>query len=95
MNFLDDEGNILIPKAVRPIVDHQTTLLGEKKGSDRQYRCGKLHVREYSSHYSVHMDSIDPRIDALGHLMIDTPHFMTGILSLAKIAKNILRLEQE
>ena len=91
MSFLDDEGNILVPKSVRPIVDYEITMLGEKKGSIRQYRYGNLHVREYDNYYSVHSDIIDPRVDPLGHLMIDTPQIMKGIVSLAVAAKRYLQ----
>jgi hypothetical protein len=91
VSFLDDEGNILVPKSVRPIVDYEITMLGEKKGSIRQYRYGNLHVREYDNYYSVHSDIIDPRVDPLGHLMIDTPHFMKGMVSLAVAAKRYLQ----
>jgi hypothetical protein len=91
VSFLDDEGNILVPKSVRPIVDYEITMLGEKKGSIRQYRYGNLHVREYDNYYSVHSDIIDPRVDPLGHLMIDTPQIMKGIVSLAVAAKRYLQ----
>lgn len=91
MSFLDDEGNILVPKSVRPIVDYEITMLGKKKGSIRQYRYGNLHVREYDNYYSVHSDIIDPRVDPLGHLMIDTPQIMKGIVSLAVAAKRYLQ----
>ena len=91
MSFLDDEGNILVPKSVRPIVDYEITMLGEKKGSIRQYRYGNLHVREYDNYYSVHSDIIDPRVDPLGHLMIDTSQIMKGIVSLAVAAKRYLQ----
>ena len=53
VNFIDGDGNILIPKSVRPIVDLNTTILGEKKGCKKQYRYGNLHIREYDSHYSA------------------------------------------
>jgi len=91
VSFLDGEGNILVPKSVRPIVDYEITMLGEKKGSIRQYRYGNLHVREYDNYYSVHSDIIDPRVDPLGHLMIDTPQIMKGIVSLAVAAKRYLQ----
>ena len=91
MNFVDDEGNILVPKAVRPIIDCQITQLGDKKGSVRQYRFGNLHVREYENHYSVHVDQIDPRIDPLGHLIIDTPNYGKGILMLATAVRKYLQ----
>jgi hypothetical protein len=90
LNFLDNEGNILIPKEVRPIIDQQTTFLGDKKGAIRQYRCGNLHIREYRTHYSVHFDNLDPRIDPMGHLMLDTPELIEGILQLARVAKKLL-----
>jgi hypothetical protein len=94
VSFLDDEGNILVPKSVRPIVDYEITMLGEKKGSIRQYRYGNLHVREYDNYYSVHSDIIDPRVDPLGHLMIDTPQIMKGIVSLAVAAKRYLQSQK-
>jgi hypothetical protein len=93
VSFLDDEGNILVPKSIRPIVDYEITMLGEKKGSIRQYRYGNLHVREYDNYYSVHSDIIDPRVDPLGHLMIDTPQIMEGIVSLAVAAKRYLQFQ--
>jgi hypothetical protein len=94
VNFLDDEGNIIIPKEVRPIIDHETTFLGNKKGAIRQYRYGNLHIREYRTHYSVHSDALDPRIDAMGHLMLDSPELNEGILRLAKVAKEYLNTKK-
>ncbi len=91
MNFLDGDGNILIPKSVRPIMDCEITLLGEKKGSRKQYRSGNLHIREYEAHYSVHFDNVDPRLDPLGHLMVDAPKYLNGLLSMAITAKRYLQ----
>ena len=90
VNFFDADGNVLVPKSVRPIMDYDITVLGERRGSVRQYRHGNLHVREYETYYSVHFDNIDPRSDPLGHLMIDTPHFMKGIMLIANAAKRYL-----
>jgi hypothetical protein len=73
MKFIDGEGNILIPKSVRPIIDYNETNLGSKKGAEKQYRYGTLHIREYQNHYSVHMDKVDPRIDPIGNLLKDAP----------------------
>ena len=95
MTFIDDEGDILVPKLVRPIIDREITLLGEKKGSLRQYRIGNLHVREYENHYSVHVDRIDPRIDPLGHLIIDAPRYGKGILMLATAVRKYLQSTYE
>lgn len=80
MEFVDPDGNIIVPKAVRPIVDIEETLLGSKKAADRQYRYGNLHIRDYGSHYAVHTDKIDPREDPLGHLLVDAPEFIVGAL---------------
>ena len=38
MDFVDTDGNIVVPKAVRPVIDLQETALGSKKGAGKQYR---------------------------------------------------------
>ena len=82
MKFIAGEGNILIPKAVRPIIDYTETNLGSKKGAEKQYRYGTLHIREYQDYYSIHMDKVDPRIDPIGHLLKDAPEYVIcGILA--------------
>lgn len=91
MSFIDAEGNIIVPKSIRPIIRYTPTIFGEKKGSKRQYRMGNLHVREYADHYKVHEDKIDPRRDPLGHILIDVPNHATAIIMLGKIARNVLR----
>jgi hypothetical protein len=95
VDFIDGDGNILIPKSVRPIMDLGITMLGEKKGCKKQYRYGNLHIREYESHYSAHLDKVDPRVDPLGHLMVDVPNYLTGLLSIANIAKRYLESTQK
>ena len=82
MKYIDGEGNILIPKSVRPIIDYTETNLGSKKGAEKQYRYGTLHIREYENYYSVHMDKVDPRINPIGHLLKDAPEYIIcGIMS--------------
>ncbi len=78
MKFIDGDGNIIIPKAVRPIIDLKETPLGDKKGAKRQYRYGDLHIRDYDSHYSVHMDRVDPVSNPLGHLLVDAPEYLAA-----------------
>ncbi len=95
VDFIDGDGNILIPKSVRPIMDLGITMLGEKKGCKKQYRYGNLHIREYESHYSAHLDKVDPRVDPLGHLMVDVPNYLTGLLSIASMAKRYLESTQK
>jgi len=90
VDFIDGDGNILIPKSVRPIMDLGITMLGEKKGCKKQYRYGNLHIREYESHYSAHLDKVDPRVDPLGHLMVDAPNYLAGLLSIASMTKRYL-----
>jgi hypothetical protein len=82
MKYIDGEGNILVPKSVRPIIDCTETSLGGKKGAQKQYRYGTLHIREYENYYSVHMDKVDPRIDPIGHLLKDAPEYIIcGIMA--------------
>lgn len=78
MEFIDGDGNIIVPKAVRPVVDLKETALGGKKGARRQYRYGKLHIRDYDTHYTVHMDRVDPLTNPLGHLLVDAPEYLAG-----------------
>jgi hypothetical protein len=87
--FIDDEGGIIVPKDVRPTIDYEETLLGNKKGAKRQFRYKNLHIREYSGYYTVHIDRVDPRKDPLGHLLIDAPEFLVGIISAISIGKLI------
>jgi hypothetical protein len=78
MEFIDSDGNIIVPKAIRPIVGLDQTLLGARNGARKQYRHGRFHVREYDDHYSVHMDKVDPAKDPVGHLVIDAPEYIAG-----------------
>jgi hypothetical protein len=80
MEFIDEGGCIIVPRSVRPIIDSPQTIFGNGNGALRQFRFGKLHVREYPDHYSVHSDKIDPMKDPLGHLMMDAPEYLAGIL---------------
>ena len=78
MEFIDGDGNIIVPKAVRPIIDLKETPLGDKKGANKQYRCGSFHIRDYDTHYSVHMDTVDPLSNPLGYLLVDGPKYLAG-----------------
>ena len=91
---------IEIPKEVRPFMleEADETLLGQKNGAQKQYRYGNLHIREYDDKYLVHMDKVDPREDALGHLVSDAPEFLAGILGAIfggnKAAKEVYKLQR-
>jgi hypothetical protein len=81
VQFVDDDGSIIVPKSVRPIIEYSPTALGSGCGALRQFRAGKLHIREYDSYYSVHSDKVDPLNDPLGHLIFDAPEYMVAVLS--------------
>lgn len=78
MEFIDGDGNIIVPKAVRPIIDFKETPLGNKKGALKQYHWGSFHIRDYDTHYSVHMDTVDPLSNPLGYLLVDAPEYLAG-----------------
>jgi hypothetical protein len=94
MCFVDNEGNILVPKAVRPLMEYEPTMLGEKKGSIKQYRHGKLHIREFDDCYSVHYDKIDPKKDPFGHILIDASKYIPGIVMLSVLSNYIINSEK-
>jgi hypothetical protein len=89
VEFIDDDGNIIVPTAVRPIIDLKETPLGSKKGAKRQYRYGALHIREYDTHYSVHTDIVDPSSNPLGHLLMDAPEYLAGATTAFIVGRGI------
>ncbi len=89
MEFVDHDGNIVIPKAVRPVIDLQETALGSKRGATKQYRYGNLHIRDYDSHYTAHMDKVDPRRNPLGHLLVDAPEYVVGAAAAVIVGRHI------
>ena len=94
MSFVDNEGNIIVPKTVRPLIEYKPTILGEKKGAIKQYRHGNLHIREYENHYSVHCDKIDPRNDPLGHVMVDATKYFPGVIALSALSDYLIHREK-
>jgi hypothetical protein len=89
VQYYDGEGNIIVPKSVRPIIDYKETPLGNKKGAKRQFRYGNLHIREYNDYYTIHRDKIDPRKDSLGHLLVDAPEYVAGSVSASYIGYKV------
>jgi hypothetical protein len=94
MSFVDSDGSIIVPKTVRPFIDYQPTILGEGRGSIKQYRHGKLHIREYDTYYSVHYDKIDPRDDPFGHIMVDASKYFPGVMMLSYLSNYIMDKEE-
>jgi hypothetical protein len=91
VDFVDGDGSIIVPKAVRPIIEFRESLFGGKKGARSQYRYGSLHIREYDSHYTVHVDRVDPLKNPLGHLVIDAPEYLAGAAAAALVGKQVGR----
>jgi hypothetical protein len=89
VDFVDSGGNIIVPKAVRPIIGIDETALGTRQGARRQYRHGRLHIRDYDTHYTVHMDRVDPRASPLGHLLADAPEYIVGAAAAALAARHV------
>jgi len=89
VEFIDGEGNIIVPKAVRPIIDFKETVLGAKKGARKQYRYGNLHIRDYDTHYTVHVDRVDPLRNPLGHLLVDAPEYLAGAAAALVVGRRV------
>ncbi len=90
-------AEIEVPKEIRPFMLEQAeeTKLGQKNGSNKQYRYGNLHIREYDDKYLIHMDTVDPRKDPIGHLIFDAPEVLIGLATAAiggeKVATQIYK----
>jgi hypothetical protein len=95
VDFIDKDGNILVPKDVRPFIEYEKTCLGARRGAIRQYRYKNLHVREYRDHYSVHSDRIDPRLDPLGHLLVDAPEYLIPLAIAISYFRNAKYVAQD
>ena len=89
MEFIDGEDNIIVPKAIRPIIDFKETVLGAKKGARKQYRYGNLHIRDYDTHYTVHVDRVDPLRNPLGHLLVDAPEYLAGAAAALVVGRRV------
>lgn len=89
MDFVDDDGNIVVPKSVRPIIEIKETVIGGKNGARKQYRYGRLHIREYETHYTVHMDRVDPLRNPLGHLVVDAPEYIAGAAAATLVGRKV------
>ena len=89
MEFIDGDGNIIVPKAIRPIVGLKETALGGKNGAKKQYRYGRLHIRDYETHYTVHMDAVDPLANPLGHLLVDAPEYIAGAAAAVIVGRRV------
>ncbi|MEX0911263.1 MAG: hypothetical protein WDZ43_03930 [Nitrosopumilaceae archaeon] len=91
---------IEVPKEIRPFMldKAEETKLGQKKDSNKQYRYGNLHIREYDNKYVVHMDKVDPRKNPLGHLIFDTPEVLVGLATAAfggsKVASHVYKMQK-
>lgn len=88
---------IEIPKEVLHFMPEgaEETKLGQKNGAKKQYRYGRLHIREYDDKYLVHMDKVDPRENPLGHLISDAPEVLVGLACAVfggkKVAANVFQ----
>ena len=89
MEFVDNDGNIIVPKAVRPVVGLKETVLGSKKGAAKQYRYGNLHIRDYDTHYSVHLDRVDPMKNPIGHLLVDAPEYLASAAAAIVVGRRV------
>ena len=76
---------IRVPREVREFMPGWTeeTILGERHGARRQYRYGRLHIREYDDEFLVHTDREDPRQNPLGHIVRDAPEILAGLAGAA------------
>lgn len=89
MKFVDGYSNIIVPKTVGPIIGPTEPLLGNKKGANKQCRCGSFHIRDYGTHYTVPMDRVDPLSSPLGRLLVDVPEYLAGATAILIIGRRL------
>lgn len=73
--------DITLPKSVmneHPEWFEHPTVLGYPRGSQRQYRYGNLHIREYEDCVTIHEDRFDPRTEPLQHILHEAPEILAS-----------------
>ena len=85
MTHDNNNNEIAIPKEIREFMPDgaHETVLGQRNGARKQYRYGNLHIREYDDKFLVHTDKVDPRRDPVGHLIVDAPEVLAGLVCAA------------
>src|SRR5688572_4638153 len=73
---LEPKTNLVVPKALLgEAPPHQQSRLGRRRGADRQYRCHRghlnLHIKEFDTHWVVHVDRWNPHLHVVRHLLVD------------------------
>mgnify|MGYP001773268492 CR=1 FL=1 len=69
--------------------------IGEPHGQSADYRLRlydgrSIHVREYSDHYRVHWDRVDPSVSIVAHLKHDAPHIYMLLLGILSVSTGIM-----
>ena len=85
-----DEGLSISKKVLNDLegFGFDETILGDSRGSLRQYRNAHgVHVREFSDHFEIHVDEIDPRSNPLGHLISDSPETLVAFAATSILAR--------
>ena len=85
---LNPKTNLVVPKSVLPEAPpYRRSRLGRKRGADGQYRCHRghfnLHIKEFASHWIVHVDRYNPHLHVFRHLFVD--HGFRAFLHIAQI----------
>ncbi len=71
--------------------DIEETTLGDRRGAKKQYRSSSnLHIREYDDKFTIHIDRVDPRKNALGHLIKDSPETIAAAATSLYLVKHSL-----
>ena len=91
---MSDSNEIIIPKGACELLPDcaKETIWGFPKGSRKQYRCGRLHIREYDNEYRIHTDAVDPMTHPIGHLIHDAPEVLGGLAGIiigTRLAKKL------
>ena len=73
---LTAKTNLVVPKArLEEAPPYKRSLLGRSRGALRQYRCHRpqynLHIKEFESHWVLHVDRWNPHLHAVRHILVD------------------------
>lgn len=73
---LPPKTNLVVPRShLDEVPPYRSSWMGRRRGAIGQYRCdrarGNLHIKEFPTHWVMHVDAFNPHRRLLHHLFID------------------------
>lgn len=73
---LPEKTNLVVPRThLDDAPPYRPSWMGRRRGAIGQYRCHRarsnLHIKEFPTHWVIHVDSFNPHTNVVQHLLVD------------------------